>query len=268
MEIQKKWFTETTPTNANKASTTIGAGTDGVVTVEYDVLGTEGNDYTIAVNAALTAPRDLSAVLTGTDLIIYLATEGNAKASATIGSGTDGAVEIEVDAAGTGGNAYTVEVVAGDGALSAELTDTALVVTLASGGSTATLVAGAINTSAGDTFTATATGTGGDSITLAEAEASFIGGTNQLDATANTAILVAGAINTAAGDTLTATKSGTGATAISSAVAEKNFTGGTYCTPFYGDEAWLYIGTTYYYCSKPCGALVEDAWQTVAFTTI
>ena len=108
-----------------------------------------------------------------------------ANAYAYIGEGTDGMVSIEVDAAGVAGNTYTVAVVLGVGAsvaLSAVLTVTDLVVTLGTDVSgdldptlnTATLVAAAVDLTAG--LSATATGTGADPLTVVEAEKNFTGG--------------------------------------------------------------------------------------------
>ena len=167
MELQTKWFSETTPTNAAKAGINIGTGANGTVNIRYDFVGTEGNDYEIAVVIASGANKDMSAALS------------NGVITVTLGTGAD----------------------------------------------------------------------------------------SNVAATKNTAKLIAAAIS--AIDDFTATYSGTGADSISEATAENgSFAGGSYCTPFYGDEAWLYIGTTYYRCSKPCDKYCTDAWQSVAFTTL
>jgi len=47
--FNKKWFATATPVNAVASSQTIGSGTNGVVTTTVDVVGTEGNDFTIEV---------------------------------------------------------------------------------------------------------------------------------------------------------------------------------------------------------------------------
>ncbi len=107
------------------------------------------------------------------------------KATATIGEGTDGTVTIERDTAGVAGNTYTVEVVEGVGnsvAMSAVLTSTDLVVTLGTDVSgdldpaknTATLVAAAIHAESG--ISATASGTGGTALPVAEPVKNFTGG--------------------------------------------------------------------------------------------
>ena len=158
------------------------------------------------------------------------ATPTNAhNATATIGTGTDGTVVITYDNVGTEGNAYDVAIVIADGANAA--------MTAALSGTTITVTLG----------------TGAEAGVVATAK--------------NTALLIAAAIT--ALTPFTAAKSGTGADSIATATEENvAFTGGSYCTPFMGDEAWLYIGSTYYYCSKPCGTSTTDAWESVAFTTI
>lgn len=166
MELQTKWFAEATPTNANKATATIGSGTNGAVVVTYDNVGTEGNSY---------------------DIEVVIAAGANA-------------------------------------AMKAELDDTTITITLGTGATPGVV-----------------------------------------EAAKNTAKLIATAIT--ALTPFTAAKSGTGVDSISEATEDNvAFTGGTYCTPFYGDEAWLYIGSTYYYCSKPCDIYSTDAWKTVVFT--
>lgn len=113
-----------------------------------------------------------------------------AKATAYIGSGENGTVNIEVDAAGVAGNAYTVEVVVAgtvDAALSAAAVGDDLTVTLGTDAqgdpddakNTATLVAGAVSGVAG--FTASATGTGADPLVAAEAQKSFTDGADTYD---------------------------------------------------------------------------------------
>lgn len=41
------WFPTDTPVNATNATVSIGEGENGVVTVEYDKLGYQGNVYSI-----------------------------------------------------------------------------------------------------------------------------------------------------------------------------------------------------------------------------
>jgi hypothetical protein len=134
-------------------------------------------------------------------------------------------VLLMVDAAGVDGNGYTVEVIAGTGALDVSVDNKTITVTLAAGGSTATDIATAFNASHAAILTATATGTGADTLTLAEAVKNFTGGSSRLNTSANTATLVAAAINDGTAG-LTATATGTGASSLSLAEDVKNFTGG------------------------------------------
>lgn len=107
------------------------------------------------------------------------------KATATIGSGTDGTVTVVVDNVGTEGNDYTIEVVEGSGAdvaMTVVLTGTDIVVTLGTDSTgvldgtknTAELVATAIDVL--DGVTATASGTGATALAAAEAKKNFAGG--------------------------------------------------------------------------------------------
>ena len=211
-------------TSAVKASTTIGTGEHGAVDIEVDTAGDSGNDFTVSVDATLLTLRPLSATLTEDALAVVLATEGNTKASTTIGSGDNGVVTIEVDAAGTGGNTYTVEVVNGE-TYAAVLTESALVVTVREAGDSAESISNLINSEVGNTFSATFSNTGADLLTTPEESKNFIGGTNKLTTAANTATLVADAINDGTVG-LTATASGEGTTALALSEAIKNFEGG------------------------------------------
>lgn len=74
-EFYKPWFNGT-PVNAVKASINIGAGANGIVTTKSDLVGTEGNSYTIQVVAGVGNNINLSAVLTGTDILVTLGTDG------------------------------------------------------------------------------------------------------------------------------------------------------------------------------------------------
>jgi hypothetical protein len=167
LEIQKKWFAESTPVNAKQASAQIGSGTNGTVTIKYDIAGTEGNVYEVAVVVAEGKNKDMSAAL------------ANGVITVTLGTGAD----------------------------------------------------------------------------------------SNPAATKNTAKLIAEEISDI--DGFTATYSGEGTSSISQATTDNvAFEGGQYATFCPIGGVWLYIGTTYYYCSKPCGRRTMDAWQTVAFTTI
>lgn len=106
-------------------------------------------------------------------------------ATAAIGTGANGTVNIEAidDYHGDTGNSLSVEVVLPltDGPLSASFSGTSLVVNLAvsgglpdAGANTSTLIAAAIDALAN--FSATASGTGVDSISAAEGPTAFTGG--------------------------------------------------------------------------------------------
>lgn len=130
------------------------------------------------------------------------------RAETSVGSGANGTVTIRVNEPGTNGNGYTVAVVLGVGSnrpLITELVGVAenprnLVITLgtnragglSSSKNTATRVAAAINKL--PAFTATASGTGGTALTVAEAQKNFGSGANRLRDSANTAGLVASAV--------------------------------------------------------------------------
>lgn len=97
--------------DGDSATSTIGTGTDGSVEIEVDAAGSAGNSYTVEVDASITVQdRVLAAALVGTDLVVELATEGDANAQATIGSGANGQVFIVADTAGTDANSIVVEV--------------------------------------------------------------------------------------------------------------------------------------------------------------
>jgi hypothetical protein len=74
--VTTKWFAEETPVNAVKASLTLGAGADGVITITADSYGTEGNDYTVEVVVAEGANAAMKAVLTDKAIVITLGTGG------------------------------------------------------------------------------------------------------------------------------------------------------------------------------------------------
>ena len=81
-EFYKPWFAST-PVNAKKSSTTIGAGVDGVVTITSAVVGTEGNSISIQVALGVGVSVPLSAVLTGNDILVTLGTDGASVLDAT-----------------------------------------------------------------------------------------------------------------------------------------------------------------------------------------
>ena len=109
----KKWFSQTTPQNAVKASQTIGSGENGVVTVEYDYVGTDGNSYTITVAEGSGNDVDLSATLSGTDITVTLGTDGVGALDATKNTATlvagaiDALTDLTATASGTGETALS-----------------------------------------------------------------------------------------------------------------------------------------------------------------
>lgn len=145
LQIYKKYFEEDTPQNAVKASVDIGEGTNGVVSVTYDFVGDEGNDYSITVSDENDGDddEDLTVTLEDGVITVILGTDGDSVANADIGSGDDGTIHIELDETeGIDGNTYTVAVVEGDdgGDMSATLLGTDITVTL---GMTTATAAGA-----------------------------------------------------------------------------------------------------------------------------
>jgi hypothetical protein len=219
---------------AEKASTSIGTGTDGTVDIEVDEAGADGNDYTIAVVAG--APSGaLSSTLVSEDLTVTLAMTAGTKASKTIGSGDNGVVTITADDIGFDGNDFTITVQQGavNSALSAVLTESDIVLSLAMTqvlAASATIGAG----ENGEVLVVYGTeGVSGNSKTVQVVKAgyasaplsvSYIGnalvislgtdGAGDADPLKNTALLVAGLINSMGDVPFTAVESGTGATAI------------------------------------------------------
>lgn len=143
-----------------------------------------------------TEAGDPATGLSFSDLIVSFRKSGGSftsktlatSAITTIGTGANGTVSLEVDTPGAAGNAWTVAVTvpAGTSPLTVTFVGTAITVALAvSGGvpvtpsNTATLVAAAIN-AAVTAVTATASGTGADSLSLAESE-TFTGGVDYLE---------------------------------------------------------------------------------------
>lgn len=118
------------------------------------------------------------------------ATHEATDATASIGSGANGTVTLTAATAGADGNDFTIEVTApaGTSSLTATQVGDAITVDLSvSSGvpvaaeNTATLVAAAIN-AATDDVTASASGTGADSLSSAEGPTSFTGGTDEITA--------------------------------------------------------------------------------------
>lgn len=81
--LHSAWF-HGAPQNAKKANVKF---EDGVVNkeivIEYDLVGTEGNDYSVEIVAGVGNSIDLSAVLSGTKITITLATTAAGALDAT-----------------------------------------------------------------------------------------------------------------------------------------------------------------------------------------
>lgn len=112
--VNTKWFAEETPVNAVKASKAIGAGEDGVVTITADNYGTEGNDFTIEVVVAEGANANMTASITGKDIVVTLGTGAdagvvaNAKNTAKlIATAIDTLAGVTAVKSGTGATAFT-----------------------------------------------------------------------------------------------------------------------------------------------------------------
>lgn len=179
-----------------KAALTIDDNTDAdAIVLTATDAGTQGNAITIAITVPASANATLSHTQTGKAFVLLTATDAGDAATATIGTGADGEVDIEVATAGPDGNLWDVVIVNGSGenvSLSASISYAfarpRLVITLGTDGAgdpddtknTATLVAAAID--ALDEFSATATGTGADPVAAAGVAAFSGGGAN----TANT----------------------------------------------------------------------------------
>ena len=122
-----------------KSAAAIGSGVDGEVAILVAAPGTDGDLYSVLVDADLAEQdRPLSATLEGAVLTVDLATKGDTAAGASIGSGANGTVDVLAAAPGTEGNDYGVEVDADldeqDRPLSAALNGTTLLVELATEG--------------------------------------------------------------------------------------------------------------------------------------
>jgi len=217
------------------AEAVVGSGENGQVTISVVAPGSDGNDYGVEADGDLaTQDRPLAAALLGDALTIELATRGLASAVARIGEDTHNWIDTTVDAEGTDGNDWTIEVVLGVGnnvAMSVALVGTDLVVTLGTdaegdpdfGKNLASLVVIAITAKAG--VTAAAVGAGDHPLDAAEGPTQFADGTNELDPVANTATLVAAEV--AGVIEFGAVASGTGAAPLTAAEGPTQFADGT-----------------------------------------
>jgi hypothetical protein len=200
---------------AASAVSVYGEASGGQVTTVVDEVGAAGNGYTMEFIAALTDGASTEAVKDGKAITVTLGTNSDGvKAGASIGTGTDGVVDILVDAVGVAGNAYSIEVVLSEEAdadMTATLSGKKITVTLGTDGdglidankNIATLVAAAIDDLGG--FTATASNEGSAPLVI-EAEKPFMGGS---DPTVNaTGAAVATVVNALPGVSASMTGSG------------------------------------------------------------
>jgi len=67
----KPWFSGV-PQNARKASINIGNGENGIVTIKSDLVGSEGNNFSITVSDAGANDCEMSASISGTDITVVL----------------------------------------------------------------------------------------------------------------------------------------------------------------------------------------------------
>lgn len=104
--FHKPWFSGD-PQNAKKASKSIGGGDDGTVTITSDLVGTEGNSYSITISTTGASGCDMSASISGKDITLVLgktstnleATKNTAKLIAAAIDTLDG---VSAVASGTG----------------------------------------------------------------------------------------------------------------------------------------------------------------------
>jgi len=158
--------------------TTLLQSTAADVSVFLETLG--GSGATGVVSAAISAKIKKASDPFFTPLALTDA--GNA--AATVGTGVDGTVTLEVP--GTAGNLYTVAVTVPGGTSPLTVTKSGATLTIAlavsvgipvTASNTAALVATAVNALGGE-IVATASGTGADSLSLAEGPTTLTGGTD------------------------------------------------------------------------------------------
>jgi hypothetical protein len=266
-QLLKKYFAETTPQNAKKASAVIGSGENGTVTVNYDIVGTSGNEYTLEVAEGVGVNTAMSAVLTGKDILVTLGTTPTAIASINFGSGDNGRVIISADTAGVAGNDFTITVSdagANDCEMSAALVGNDITVILGKTvaalepvKNTATLIAAAITALAG--VSAVASGTGVDSIGAAVVQTNFTGGSDggAISSVKNTATLIATAISTLTD--ITAVASGTGVDAITAAEAVQDLANGQFGTSAH-QPCFIKIDANYYISPEGGDKYKTNTW--------
>ena len=100
---------------ATSATATIGSGANGTVTITVDVAGTAGNAYTIEVNFGVGNNQPLAANLSGTDIVVTLATDGSgnpdntANTATLIAAAIHALAGVSAVASGSGATAISTE---------------------------------------------------------------------------------------------------------------------------------------------------------------
>lgn len=75
VEMKTKWFSTATPVNAQAAKVELGEGDDGVLTIEYYKVGTEGNEFSVETVIPEEGDEELAVSLVGKTLVISLETD-------------------------------------------------------------------------------------------------------------------------------------------------------------------------------------------------
>lgn len=114
VQFFKPWFAGT-PVNAVKGSINIGEGENGIVTIKSDLVGTEGNSYTITVSDAGANGCDMSATISGTDITVVLgktvaALEPTKNTAILIATAIDALDGVNAVHTGTGADSITAAV--------------------------------------------------------------------------------------------------------------------------------------------------------------
>ena len=221
--------------SGTKSSADIGAGVNGTVTTEVDLPGVAGDAHSIEVAAGTVPGGAMAAAILAQAIDVTLGMTSGQRATAQLGGGSNGRVDLIVTAPGIAGNNWTV-LADGTGANDCDLAvgQVGEVLTiqlgkvaadLAPAKNTAALIVAALTALGSTDFSATASGDGSGSLLAGEGPVGFEGGANiAIDATKNTAALIAAAISLL--DGVTATASGDGSTAIPAAEGPTAFTGG------------------------------------------
>ena len=236
-DIHQKWFSEDAPVNFKRPTAVLGDDANGTITVIHDVYDIDADGYELSVVIPKTV-EDLSATLDEKKIIVSLETSEAEKATASL---SDGAIDIEVDAAGVAGNAYTVVVQNGTAAgaeLSANLAGTDLTVLLGMTTpvkASATIGSGEHGVVTIEVDTAGAAGNAytievvnGDVYDAVLTDSALV---VTVRAAGDSAESVSNLINSEVGATFTATFSGTGADLLTTPEALKSFEGGLDSAP-------------------------------------